>query len=216
MNIMLLGPPGAGKGTQAEYIASLLDIPHISTGDAFRLAMREQTQLGMQAKQYVEAGKLVPDDITIGIVRQRLEKEDCASGFLLDGFPRTILQAEAFDEWLSSRDTQLHHVIRLHVDPLVLMDRLTGRIVCRSCGATYHVKHHPTRVVGVCDKCGGEVVQRSDDDPAKVHVRLAEYEQKTAPLIAYYEQKGFLRTIDGTGSKDDVTRQLSALLVCET
>jgi adenylate kinase len=163
----------------------------------------------------VDAGKLVPDDITVGIVRERLSKEDCAQGFLLDGFPRTIAQAEALEVLLQQRQQKIDHVVNLHVDRSQLLQRLTGRTVCRSCGATYHLHNHPPKVTGVCDKCGGELYQRSDDTEAQVAVRLDEYEMKTAPLLDFYAKKDVLRTIDGQKSRDEVTAQFRSLFFRE-
>lgn len=180
MNIIFMGPPGAGKGTQAERIVNEFGTPHISTGDAFRLAMSQGTPLGIKAKQYVDQGLLVPDEITIGIVKERLQEEDCGSGFLLDGFPRTISQAEALDEIVSSMGKQIEHVINLKVDRDQLLARLTGRRICRSCGSTYHVLFNPPKQESVCDKCSGELYQRSDDTEEKVGTRLDEYINKTA------------------------------------
>jgi len=212
MNIVFMGPPGAGKGTQAETIVESFGIPHISTGDAFRLAMKQGTELGLLAKQYVDEGKLVPDEVTIGIVRDRLGQEDCQKGFLLDGFPRTISQAEALDEILASMGRQLDHVINLEVDRDKLLARLTGRRICRSCGATYHVIFNPPQQSGVCDKCEGELYQRSDDTEEKVGTRLDEYITKTAPLLDYYAANGLLRQINGEQEIEAVTNQISAIL----
>lgn len=212
MNIVFMGPPGAGKGTQAEKIVSEFKIPHISTGDAFRLAMSQGTPLGVEAKSYVDKGKLVPDDITIGIVRERLAQPDCAAGFLLDGFPRTISQAEALDEIMAARGGAIEHVINLTVDRSLLLARLTGRRICRSCGATYHVLFNPPKVENTCDKCGGELYQRSDDTEEKVGTRLDEYMNKTAPLLAYYESKHVLRQVDGEQDIDKVAADIRALL----
>lgn len=212
MNILFMGPPGAGKGTQAERIVDEFHVPHISTGDAFRLAMSQGTPLGVQAKSFVDQGLLVPDEITNGIVRERLEKSDCDNGFLLDGFPRTIAQAEALDEMLASMGKRIDHVINLKVDRDLLLGRLTGRRICKSCGSTYHVLFNPPKVEGVCDKCSGELYQRSDDTEEKVGTRLDEYNNKTAPLLEYYGNKGLLREVDGQQDIDEVTAGISSLL----
>ncbi|HEX7056225.1 MAG TPA: adenylate kinase [Bacilli bacterium] len=212
MNIIFMGPPGAGKGTQAEEIVNEFHIPHISTGDAFRLAMKQGTPLGLKAKEYVDQGLLVPDDVTIGIVQARLKQEDCREGFLLDGFPRTISQAEALDELLQAQAGRIDHVINLVVDRKLLLDRLTGRRICRSCGATYHVLFNPPKQKGVCDKCGGELYQRSDDTAEKVGTRLDEYVNKTAPLLDYYKRKGLLREIDGEADIQTVTSDIFKIL----
>jgi len=207
-----MGPPGAGKGTQAEYIVNEFKIPHISTGDAFRLAMSQGTPLGVKAKEYVDQGLLVPDDITIGIVRERLQVDDCKKGFLLDGFPRTISQAEALDEIVSSMNKQIDHVMNLSVDRSLLLARLTGRRICKVCGATYHVLFNPPKVENVCDKDGGELYQRSDDTEEKVGTRLDEYVSKTAPLLAYYDKKEQLRQVNGQQEIDKVTQDISSVL----
>ncbi|MVP02236.1 MULTISPECIES: adenylate kinase [Paenibacillus] len=212
MNILFMGPPGAGKGTQAEKIVSEFNIPHISTGDAFRLAMSQGTPLGLEAKSYVDQGKLVPDEITNGIVRERLQQPDCDKGFLLDGFPRTIAQAEALEEILDSLGKRIDHVINLTVDRSFLLARLTGRRICKSCGATYHVLFNPPKQEGVCDKCSGELYQRSDDTEEKVGTRLDEYTSKTAPLLEYYQKRNVLREVDGEQDIHDVTSQISSLL----
>lgn len=212
MNIILMGPPGAGKGTQAERIVDLFQIPHISTGDAFRAAMSEGTPLGVKAKSYVDQGLLVPDDVTIGIVRERLAQEDCKTGFLLDGFPRTISQAEALDDILQASGRQVDHVINLEIDRSLLMARLTGRRICKSCGATYHLLFHPPARENVCDKCSGELYQRSDDTEEKVGTRLDEYLNKTAPLLDYYKKKDLLRHVDGEQEIEQVTSAISEVL----
>lgn len=212
MNILFMGPPGAGKGTQAEKIVTSFGIPHISTGDAFRAAMKQGTPLGVKAKEYVDQGLLVPDDVTIGIVRERLAQDDCQKGFLLDGFPRTISQAEALDEILASMGKGLEHVINLEVDRGLLLARLTGRRICKSCGATYHLIFNPPAKENVCDKCSGELYQRSDDTEEKVGTRLDEYTNKTAPLLEYYRNKGLLRQVDGEKEIDDVTSAISTIL----
>lgn len=197
MNIILMGPPGAGKGTQAEVLVQRLNIPHISTGDMFRAAMKAQTPLGLKAKEYMEAGALVPDEVTIGIVRDRLTASDCKQGFLLDGFPRTVAQADALAEILAQAEMKLDSVINIQADFEKLIARLTGRRVCRKCGATFHVLFNPSKAAGVCDKCGGELYQRSDDSEDTARNRLNVYNKQTEPLIAYYRKKGLLDNIDG-------------------
>ncbi|CAM3762001.1 MULTISPECIES: adenylate kinase [Paenibacillus] len=212
MNILFMGPPGAGKGTQAEHIVNEFGIPHISTGDAFRLAIKQGTPVGVKAKEYIDQGLLVPDDVTIGIVEERLQQSDCEKGFLLDGFPRTLSQAEALDDILSRMNTSLDHVINLKVDREKLLARLTGRRICKSCGSTYHVIFNPPKQEGICDKCGGELYQRSDDNEESVGIRLDEYINKTAPLLTFYENKGLLRQIDGDQEIDAVSAQIASLL----
>ena len=212
MNIIFIGPPGAGKGTQAEKIVSGFGLPHISTGDAFRLAMSQGTPMGVKAKDYVDRGLLVPDDITIGIVKERIQLDDCKDGFLLDGFPRTLVQAEALDEIMKSMDDKIDHVINLSVNRGFLMDRLTGRWICKSCGATYHITNNPPLQEGICDKCTGSLYQRSDDTEEKVGTRLDEYSNKTAPLLQYYEDKRLLRQINGEQEIDAVTLQIATFL----
>lgn len=212
MNILFMGPPGAGKGTQAERIVETFEVPHISTGDAFRLAMKQGTPLGQKAKEYVDQGLLVPDDVTNGIVRERLLQSDCEKGFLLDGFPRTLAQAEALDSMLADMGRQIDHVVNLRVDRSLLLARLTGRRICKACGSTYHVLFNPPKQEGVCDKCGGELYQRSDDTEEKVGTRLDEYISKTAPLLAYYENKGLLREVDGEKEIDTVTSEIVSQL----
>lgn len=212
MNILFMGPPGAGKGTQAERIVESFGIPHISTGDAFRLAMKQGTPLGLKAKEYVDQGLLVPDEVTNGIVRDRLAEPDCSRGFLLDGFPRTLAQAEALDGMLADNGRKIDHVINLKVDRSLLLARLTGRRICKACGATYHVIFNPPKQEGVCDKCGGELYQRSDDTEEKVGTRLDEYSNKTAPLLAYYGDKALLREVDGEKDIDAVTAEIGSLL----
>ncbi|MNJ28766.1 adenylate kinase [Paenibacillus bouchesdurhonensis] len=212
MNILFMGPPGAGKGTQAEAIVNEFGIPHVSTGDAFRLAIKQGTPVGLKAKEYIDQGLLVPDDVTVGIVRERLQQSDCEKGFLLDGFPRTLSQAEALEELLGELNRKLTHVINLKVDRNKLLARLTGRRICKSCGSTYHVIFNPPKQEGVCDKCGGELYQRSDDNEESVGTRLDEYINKTAPLLQYYEEKGLLREIDGEQEIDTVTKEIVSLL----
>lgn len=212
MNILFMGPPGAGKGTQAEVIVDTFGIPHISTGDAFRLAIKQGTPVGLKAKEFIDQGLLVPDDVTVGIVRERLQQTDCEKGFLLDGFPRTLSQAESLQQLLHDQGRELDHVINLKVDRDKLLARLTGRRICKSCGSTYHVIFNPPKQEGVCDKCGGELYQRSDDTADKVGTRLDEYINKTAPLLQFYEEKGLLREVDGEQEIDTVSEQVVSLL----
>ncbi|RRJ62121.1 adenylate kinase [Paenibacillus oralis] len=212
MNLLFMGPPGAGKGTQAETIVNEFGIPHISTGDAFRLAIKQGTPVGVKAKEYIDKGLLVPDDVTVGIVRERLQQSDCEKGFLLDGFPRTLSQAESLEELLQEMGRKLDHVINLKVDRNKLLARLTGRRICKSCGATYHVIFNPPKQEGVCDKCGGELYQRSDDTEEHVGTRLDEYINKTAPLLKFYEEKGLLRQVDGEQEIDAVSKEIVSLL----
>jgi adenylate kinase len=207
-----MGPPGAGKGTQAERIVEQYNIPHISTGDAFRAAMKQETALGLEAKKYVNQGLLVPDEITIGIVNERLKQNDCSGGFLLDGFPRTISQADALAAILAQDGKQISFVINLKVNRSLLLDRLTGRRICKSCGATFHLVFNPTTVSGICDKCGGELYQRADDTAEKVGTRLDEYEKWTSPLLQYYSAKGSLKEVDGELEIEVVTKQIDEIL----
>ena len=198
MYILLMGPPGAGKGTQAANLVKEFDIPHISTGDMFRAAVKEATELGKQAKACMDAGKLVPDEITIGIVRERLAKADCAKGFILDGFPRTVEQADALTKILEELSLNLTRVVDITVPNSALVERAVGRRICKACGATYHVKFNPTKSEGICDVCGGELYQRADDTEETMTNRLSVYEASTKPLIDYYEKAGIYSRIDGS------------------
>ncbi|MBP3909883.1 adenylate kinase [Turicibacter bilis] len=212
MKIVFMGPPGAGKGTQAEKIIENYQIPHISTGDMFRKAIKDQTELGMEAKRYMDQGALVPDHVTIGIVKDRLSESDCKSGFLLDGFPRTVDQAKALDEILTSLDSKIDYVINIDVDLDILKERLTGRRICRSCGATYHMVFNPPAVAGTCDKCGGELYQRKDDNEETVGNRLDVYVSQTKPLLDYYSLAGNLVNINGQQSIDLVFAEIQDVL----
>lgn len=212
MNIILMGLPGAGKGTQAERIVEVFDIPHISTGDMFRAAVREETEMGLAAKSYMDQGQLVPDHVVIGIVRERLGKDDCKKGFLLDGFPRTVAQAIALDETLQEMNRKIDHVINIDVDREILLGRLTGRRICRSCGATYHVIFNPPEAPGKCDKCGGELYQRDDDNEKTVATRLDVNIEQSAPLLSYYQEKDLLRNIDGQQEIGNVFEEIANLL----
>ena len=212
MRILLMGPPGAGKGTQAERISGYCKIPHIATGDIFREAIRSGTDLGRQAKSYLDAGELVPDAVTIGIVRERVQALDCKTGFLLDGFPRTIPQAEALERLLDELSMKLDLVLSIKVAPAVLVERLTGRRICRQCGTSYHLVFNPPKQDGICNRCGGELYQRSDDTPETVSDRMRVYTNKTAPLLKFYRQRGLLRDVDGEPGIDAVWDAILGLL----
>jgi len=212
MNLVFLGPPGAGKGTQAERIAGMYGMAHISTGDIFRENLRKGTELGRKAKEYMDRGELVPDEVVIGIVREALADERCSRGFLLDGFPRTVAQADALEEMLQEIGRPLDRVVNLNVSDQVVVERLTARRTCRNCGKNYHLTFNPPRVEGVCDTCGGELYQREDDREDTVRARLEEYRRKTQPLIDYYREKGLLVEVPGDGSVDEVTRAIQEAL----
>jgi adenylate kinase len=212
MNLVLMGLPGAGKGTQAERIVEKYDIPHISTGDMFRAAMKEETELGLQAKSFIDKGELVPDEVTIGIVRERLGKNDCQNGFLLDGFPRTVAQADALEGILSELSKQIDYVVNIEVNKNILMERLTGRRICKDCGATYHLIFNPPGSQGECDKCGGELYQRADDNEETVANRLEVNLKQTEPLLNFYNDKGYLRNINGEQDIDKVFVDVNQLL----
>ena len=212
MNLVLMGLPGAGKGTQAEQIVEKYKIPHISTGDMFRSAIKEGTDLGLQAKSFMDKGELVPDEVTIGIVRERLSKADCEKGFLLDGFPRTVPQAEALEDILSDLNRKIEFVINIDVEKELLMERLTGRRICKSCGSTYHLVFNPPATEGVCDRCNGELYQRADDNEETVQNRLEVNLKQTKPLLDFYETKGYLRNINGQQDIRKVFADLDELL----
>ena len=212
MRLILLGPPGAGKGTQASSIVAEYGITHISTGDIFRHNMKNETELGKKVKSYLDKGQLVPDELTIDLVWDRLSKDDCKKGFLLDGFPRTINQAEALQKGLEERGLKLDKVINIDVDKNILVKRLSGRRVCKNCGETYHIDNKPTLKDGVCDKCSGEVIQRADDNEKTVLDRIEVYEKQTFPLIDFYKNLGLILTVDGTLSIEDVFSQIKESL----
>ncbi|HBM81677.1 MAG: adenylate kinase [Clostridiales bacterium] len=212
MRIILLGPPGAGKGTQAKRISKKYDIPHISTGDIFRENIKNNTRLGIEAKKFIDKGQLVPDDVTVGIVENRIKLEDCKSGFLLDGFPRTVNQAAALDKILISMDLKIDYVININVSSKILVERLSGRRVCSSCGASFHVLLNPPSKDSICDRCGGRLIQREDDTAETVNERLNVYKKQTSPLIDYYSQVGILYSVDGGEDIDKVFGDICNIL----
>lgn len=204
MKLVILGPPGAGKGTQAEYIVERYNIPHISTGDIFRENIKNNTELGKEAKSYMDKGLLVPDDLVIALVEDRLNKADAKEGFLLDGFPRTVAQAVSLDSILDKNNDKLTKVINISVDPEILIERAVGRRVCKTCGMTYHVKFNPPKEEGICDKDGTKLIQRDDDTEETVKTRISVYFDQTAPLIDYYRAQNLLVDIDGAKDIDKV------------
>lgn len=213
LNLMLMGLPGAGKGTQAEKIVDQYHIPHISTGDIFRAAMKNNTPMGIEAKSYIDKGELVPDEVTNGIVKERLAKDDVSDGYMLDGFPRNMAQAEALETFGAQLGKPLNCVINIHVDPESLMERLTGRYICRNCGATYHKIFKPTKVEGTCDRCGGhEFYQREDDKPETVKNRLDVNIKMNTPLLDFYKKQGILHEVDGNQDIDKVFADIKAVL----
>ena len=209
MNLLIMGPPGAGKGTQAETLVKELGITHISTGDMFRSAIKEGTEMGIKAKEYMDKGELVPDYVVVGMVKERLSRSESTGGFLLDGFPRNVVQAEALDETLKTIGIKLDSVINIVVPRDKLVNRLTGRRICRSCGSSYHVQFKKPRVEGICDNCGGELYQRSDDNDTAVNNRLYVYEASTRSLIDYYAKRGLLRNINGDQDIHKVMEDIS-------
>lgn len=212
MKLLIMGRPGAGKGTQAVNIKEYYHIPHISTGDMFRAALKNQTKLGLLAKSYMDQGALVPDEVTIGIVEERLLEPDCKNGFLLDGFPRTIAQAEALDKFLTSNGVKLDAVLDVDVPSEILVKRMVGRRVCKGCGATYHIEFNPPKAEGICDNCGTALIQRADDTEATAVNRLSVYDKQTAPLLEYYEKKNILKTVNGNQPLDKVFEDIKAVL----
>lgn len=213
MNLILLGPPGAGKGSQGKSLAEKYTIPQISTGDILRAAVRDKTDLGIKAKSYMDKGALVPDNLVVEIVAERLKKSDCNGGFILDGFPRNILQAEAVERMLAQFGKRIDHVINIEVSRKEIVKRLSGRRVCRNCGEGYHIIFNPPLDDKKCDKCGGELYQREDDREDTIETRMKVYEEQTAPLIDFYKKKDFLVSIDGIGGFKDITEKIVHAIV---
>ncbi|RIK93329.1 MAG: adenylate kinase [Proteobacteria bacterium] len=213
MNIILLGPPGAGKGTQAQRLMETRRLVQLSTGDMLRAAVKAGSEVGRRAKTFMDAGQLVPDEVVIGIIADRIEAPDCKNGFILDGFPRTTAQAEALDRMLAEKGLKLNVVIEMKVDDAALVERIAGRYACAKCGAGYHDTFQKPKVAGVCDNCGGtDFIRRADDNRETVVTRLAAYHAQTAPLLPYYRARGVLREVDGMASIDEVSRQIGRIL----
>ena len=212
MKIIMLGAPGAGKGTQAKKIAEKYNIPHISTGDIFRANIKNNTELGKKAKEYMDQGLLVPDELTCDLVTDRIQKDDCSNGFILDGFPRTIPQAEALDKALKAMGQSMDYAINVDVPDENIVSRMSGRRACLKCGATYHIVTIPPKSEGICDNCGSELVQREDDKPETVKKRLDVYHEQTQPLIDYYNNQGILRSVDGTKDFEGVFQDIVMIL----
>ena len=212
MKIIMLGAPGAGKGTQAKQIADKYSIPHISTGDIFRANIKNGTELGKKAKQYMDQGALVPDELTCDLVMDRIQQDDCKNGFVLDGFPRTIPQAEALDAALGKINEKMDYAIDVDVPDENIVNRMSGRRACLNCGATYHLISIPPKVEGICDRCGSEIVLREDDKPETVQKRLKVYHEQTQPLIDYYKNQGILKSVDGTQPMEEVFKAIVTIL----
>lgn len=212
MRVILLGPPGAGKGTQAKLISNKYSIKHISTGDIFRKDITDKTPLGIIAKEYIDKGQLVPDDVTIELVENRLNEDDCSLGYLLDGFPRTVAQAEALDKFHKVKGVRLTRVVLISVPDSFILDRMTGRRVCPNCGASYHIKYNPPKVERVCNACSSILIHRKDDTEEIVKERLSVYHKRTQPLVEYYTNNDMLSAVDGTGDIDDVFMNICNIL----
>ncbi|WP_026511463.1 MULTISPECIES: adenylate kinase [unclassified Butyrivibrio] len=212
MKIIMLGAPGAGKGTQAKMIADKYKVPHISTGDIFRANIKNGTELGKKAKEYMDQGQLVPDELTVEILLDRVAQEDCKNGYVLDGFPRTIPQADVLDKELTKLGDKVDYAINVDVPDENIIRRMSGRRACLKCGATYHIEHIPPKTEGICDTCGSELVQRDDDKPETVKNRLNVYHEQTQPLIDYYTKKNILKTVDGTKDMQEVFNEITGIL----
>lgn len=212
MNIILLGPPGAGKGTQAKLLVKKYNIPQISTGDILRSAVKTLTPMGLKAKSFMDDGLLVPDDVVVGIVNERLSQDDCLGGFILDGFPRTVPQADSLDIILKATNRKIDCVVSISVDTEALLKRITGRRLCKNCGKGFHLEYDPPKVVGICDDCNGELYQRDDDCEETMRKRLSVYDEQTSPLINFYANSGILRKIQGDGEIDHIQSLISTAL----
>ena len=212
MKIIMLGAPGAGKGTQAKKIAAKYAIPHISTGDIFRANIKNNTELGQKAKTYMDKGELVPDELVVDLIMDRFKEADCANGYVLDGFPRTIPQAEALDKALSANGESVDYAVNVEVPDENIINRMSGRRACVGCGATYHIQFNPTKVEGICDACGEKLILRDDDKPETVKNRLSVYHEQTQPLIEYYDKQGILKSVDGTKPMDEVFSAIVGIL----
>lgn len=212
LNMIIMGPPGAGKGTQAKKIIAQYNIPHISTGDMFREAIEEETPLGLLAASYINDGHLVPDDVTIGLVKERLSRDDCANGFLLDGFPRTIPQAEALEKLTAEINREIGLVVSIDTPKEELIRRISGRLVCKVCGAPYHKDSRQPKVPGICDICGGELISRKDDNAEALETRLVHYEKQTKPLLDFYQKRNILHTLDGMKGVDNLMQDINDLV----
>lgn len=212
MKIIMLGAPGAGKGTQAKMLADKYGIPHISTGDIFRANIKNETELGKKAKEYMDQGLLVPDELTCNLVVDRIQQEDCAKGYILDGFPRTIPQAEALDKALTDLNDKIDYAVNVEVPDENIVGRMSGRRACVGCGATYHIVYNPTKAEGICDRCGKDLILRDDDKPETVQKRLNVYHEQTQPLIDFYKNKGVLKEVDGTVDMNDVFNAIVKVL----
>ena len=208
MRIIFFGAPGSGKGTQSKFIAKDLSIPHLSTGDILREAVKNQTEVGLKAKSFMDAGNLVPDEVIIGIIKDKTKEEVCKKGYILDGFPRSLPQAESLDAMLTGAGAGIDHVVNLGINPDLLIERLTGRRVCGDCGEEYHIKVKPPKVAGKCDKDGADLIHRSDDHEEKIRTRLDNFQATTAPLIDYYQGKGLLRTVEAVGDISAITERI--------
>lgn len=213
MNLILLGPPGAGKGTQAKLLVKRLGIPQISTGDILRSAVKSETDMGLKAKAFMDSGALVPDEVVVGIVKDRIAESDCVKGFILDGFPRTVAQADSLKNMLDGLGRCIEHVISVTVDSDELIVRVTGRRTCKSCGKGYHIQFEPSRQPGICDECSGELIQRDDDHENTMRKRLDVYTQQTSPLINYYRDAELLREVKGVGSIDAIQDQILSIVI---
>ena len=216
MRLILLGAPGAGKGTQSKRLVQKYGIPQISTGDILRAAVKDKTKLGLEAKSYMDKGELVPDEVVIGIIEERLRDSDCKKGFILDGFPRTVVQADALESTLTQMDQSIEHVLNIQVDDAELLKRLSGRRICKECGEGYHVEYSPSKKLNICDKCSGELYQRDDDKEATISERLKVYGTQTSQLIDYYSKHGCLSTVEGVGGESDIFDRIDAVITQES